>query len=373
MKFYKNGRIIKFKKSKKTVELEPTYYESDSTNSSVKDSWEYRRRKYEQIEKDQEQEDDLKTLEHSADYVGERMSVSLGGMVGLGIINLASYIAYHKFGIDALANSGITFGSVTDLALTAGILTGFGTLNIKTISEFTKDALTLKKLKSIKNEIEQEKFEKEDKIKKEVQAEKEQEEAEKYALLHRKENPTKVIEYEVVHLDVDEDGKVVERIEKLTTNHSPRYEDYKKHVLSTGGDEKLFELPAINNIIDYVIEYADGRVKMEGRSPIYYKNSNEDGTFDICGRMSGPTVTLVYKMEYCNDDNPDHYIVLKKYEQRRRNECTTIHIEGCYHNKIYINKDGQIVEETEEIKIPGFERPQFFSDLQSKKLVKSMI
>ena len=95
---------------------------------------------------------------------------------------------------------------------------------------------------------------------------------------------------------------------------------YKEEMIRQGANPELFNLQAINDIIDYIIDYGDYRVKMEGRSPIYYKNPNEDGTFDICGRMAGPNVTVVYKMEYCDDENPDHYIVLKKYRQENNGD-----------------------------------------------------
>ena len=147
-------------------------------------------------------------------------------------------------------------------------------------------------------------------------------------------------------------------------------EYYKEFVIDHGGDKKLFDLPAINNVIDYIIEYADRRLKMEGRSPIYYKCPNEDGTFDICGRMSGPSVTVVYKMEYCHDGNPEHYIVLKKYEQKSHFAGCYYYIDGCGYSKIYINKQGIIVEETKEIEISGFKNEGFLNELYEKKILK---
>lgn len=191
-------------------------------------------------------------------------------------------------------------------------------------------------------------------------------EKEKYDLLHRTEHPTKVIEYKTCRHNDKEDGVIVTH----TTVHSPRYEFYKEFVIDHGGDKKLFDLPAINNIIDYVIKYADGRVKMDGRSPLYYKCPNEDGTFDICGRMNGPSVTVVYKMEYCHDGNPEHYIVLKKYEQKSHFAGCYYYIDGCGYSKIYINKQGIIVEETKEIEISGFKNEGFLNELYEKKLLK---
>lgn len=192
---------------------------------------------------------------------------------------------------------------------------------------------------------------------------------EKNKTVEKKEIENKEISYDVV----GEDKKVVKTVRNITTTHSPIYEDYKEYMISKGANKELFDLQAINDIIDGVIEYGDDRLKMEGKSPIYYKNPNKDGTFDICGRMAGPCVTLVYKMEYCNDDNPEHYIVLKKYEQKSHHEGNFFYIDGCVHNKIYINKDGIIVDETDEMKISGFKDNGFLKELHEKKLIKSII
>ena len=75
-----------------------------------------------------------------------------------------------------------------------------------------------------------------------------------------------------------------------------RYEMYKDFIIKNGGDEKLFDIPYIQEIIMDIIKYGDPRLVVEGKSTLYYKNPNEDGTFDICGRMDGPTVDLCYKM-----------------------------------------------------------------------------
>ena len=186
-------------------------------------------------------------------------------------------------------------------------------------------------------------------------------EKEKYDLLHRAEHPTKVIEYDVMR---HTKGGEIKRI-KLTTVHSPKYEAYKKFVILNGGDKRLFNLPAVNNVIDYIVKYGNSK------NPIFYKMPNDDGTFDICGRMGNFSTTIVYKMEYCNDKNPEHFIVFKKYEQKSHFEGDFNYIYECFYNKIYINKEGIIVEETDEIKLAGFEEYDLISDLKEKKLIKA--
>ena len=94
------------------------------------------------------------------------------------------------------------------------------------------------------------------------------------------------------------------------------YESYKSYVLKTGGNPEIFELPAITKIIQYVIRIGDPRLKFECRSPIYFKDANPDGTFDICGRTSGYSVNLVYKMEYCNEKNPKQTAQLREIVMR---------------------------------------------------------
>ena len=75
-----------------------------------------------------------------------------------------------------------------------------------------------------------------------------------------------------------------------------RYKEYKKFIRENGGDMELFNIPYIDALVKFVIIKGDLRQKVEGRSPIYYKEPNEDGTFDICGRMDGYYVDLCYKM-----------------------------------------------------------------------------
>ena len=143
-----------------------------------------------------------------------------------------------------------------------------------------------------------------------------------------------------------ENGKEVRKEIIKTTMHSPRYEDYKEHMIRNGAAPELFELEAINDIIDYVIEYGDPVVMAEGRSPIYFNTPNIDGTFDICGRMGGYTVSLVYKMQYCFDGDPEHYIKLTKYKMN--DGKIQKYDEG--NDEIFINKEGNIVSGEIDVK-----------------------
>ena len=143
-----------------------------------------------------------------------------------------------------------------------------------------------------------------------------------------------------------ENGKEVRKEIIKTTMHSPRYEDYKEHMIKNGASPELFELEAINDIIDYVIEYGDPVVMAEGRSLICYNYPNKDGTFNIYGRMGGYTVSLVYKMEYCNDGDPEHFIKLTKYKM---NDGVLLkYDEG--NDEIFINKEGNIVSGEIDVK-----------------------
>ena len=91
-----------------------------------------------------------------------------------------------------------------------------------------------------------------------------------------------------------------------------RFNHYKKFLLMNGANEELIELPAIKEIILYVIENGDPRNIVEGHSPISYRVPNEDGTFNIYGKLEGPTPSVVYEMEYNLDDDENHYIKLTK-------------------------------------------------------------
>ena len=151
-----------------------------------------------------------------------------------------------------------------------------------------------------------------------------------------------------------ENGKEVRKEIIKTTMHSPRYEGFKEFMIKSGASPELFELEAINDIIDYVIEYGDPVVMAEGRSPICYNYPNKDGTFNIYGRMGGYTVSLVYKMEYCNDGDPEHYIKLTKYKM---NDGVLLkYDEG--NDEIFINKEGNLV--SGEIDVKSVNKKRFF-------------
>ena len=131
-----------------------------------------------------------------------------------------------------------------------------------------------------------------------------------------------------------------------------KYERYKKYVIETGGNSKLFDLEIVEQLIKTIIRDGDPRLITEGKSTIYYKDANEDGTFDICGRMLGPNVSVVYKMEYCNDNNPEHFIKLSKYQKEHKPIYSIdFPIEDNHDKKVmnenilFVNKEGNVVEE----------------------------
>ena len=134
-----------------------------------------------------------------------------------------------------------------------------------------------------------------------------------------------------------------------------RFNHYKKFLLMNGANEELIELPAIKEIILYVIENGDPRNIVEGHSPISYRVPNEDGTFNIYGKLEGPTPSVVYEMEYNLDDDENHYIKLTKKDKR------TFLFVGEEKNPdeiILINKEGIITD-------------YYIDESKKKKLVKT--
>ena len=114
-----------------------------------------------------------------------------------------------------------------------------------------------------------------------------------------------------------------------------RFDSYKRFLLLNRGIEQLIELPAIKDIIYNIIENGDSKCIEEGHSPIGYRAPKEDGTFDIYGRMDGIDYSVVYIMDYCLDDNNDHFIVLTKKDKRLVEDRDSDEV-------IYINKEGYI-------------------------------
>lgn len=346
MKFFKNGKKIKFKNSKKVVELDPTYEACDPNYSSwsVYSSWYYRKKVFEEIEKSQNKQDDLGTISNSLDYLKEQIRVSLPCIPILNILNVIGYLITK----DSLATFEFNFEGLSSLVLSTTIITFFTVVNIYILTTSEKNILAYFKLKRIEKEV-KEKLENE-KINSEVNEKSE----EKEIFKEQKQSLSESNNYSMENY-----------------NDIYRYEAYKKYVLETGGNEEFFNLPAIRHIIESIIINGDFRVKMEGRSPIYYKNANEDGTFDICGRLAGPYVTDVYKMEYCNDDNKDHYIVLKHYMNKK---YITIdeEMEGISYKYIYINKDGIISDITNEKFIEANISSGLLNNLHKKNLIKNL-
>lgn len=91
-----------------------------------------------------------------------------------------------------------------------------------------------------------------------------------------------------------------------------RYNMYKEYIRRNGGDMNIFNIPFIQEIIMNIIENGDPRLRFEGHSTLYFKQPNEDGSFDICGRMEGPIVNLCYKMRKVRG-----MLFINKYEYKQ--------------------------------------------------------
>lgn len=109
--------------------------------------------------------------------------------------------------------------------------------------------------------------------------------------------------------------EINEMQEKNEERVTRRYNAYKRFLMENGVKEELIELPAIKSIIKDVIRNGDFRVVFEGHSPIHYQDPKEDGSFNICGRLQGYTVSVVYEMEFINQD--DCYLKLTKKDVRQ--------------------------------------------------------
>lgn len=151
-----------------------------------------------------------------------------------------------------------------------------------------------------------------------------------------------------------------------------RYDNYIKFIISTGGCEDIVHLKAIRDIICTIIKEGNPIEKSLGQSVIYYRDANEDGTFDLCGRMEEPLADLVYMMEYCNDDCPDHFLLLTKYE-------LVSAWEGAYYTRkrisvssIIIDQYGQIVKQEDLEPITDVSQYDSLLSILQKKLVRKM-
>lgn len=153
--------------------------------------------------------------------------------------------------------------------------------------------------------------------------------------------------------DKKEQQKQFEEQERIRCEQE--FERYKDFIISNGGSEEIINMPEIRNIIMFGIENGDPRLIMEGRRTIAYRKPNPDGTFDIGLRTNGPTVNTLYKMSYCNDEDPDHYIKL-----------TTIDTYGVHYTMD--EPIGDSYEET-ETKIVFLNKEGYISDSSNSKSI----
>ena len=143
--------------------------------------------------------------------------------------------------------------------------------------------------------------------------------------------------------------------------------DYKNYILSSGANKEILDFPAVKNIISNIVVDGDPVLKANGKNPLYFKDANEDGTFDICGKMCGLTVSVVYKMEYCNDDNPKHFISLKCF-------LTNYKYDINYY-KLFINDKGMVVDWTKPYNLNCYniENDGLLGTLKKGKILKKFI
>lgn len=162
----------------------------------------------------------------------------------------------------------------------------------------------------------------------------------------------------------------------MSENELARFNNYKNFILRNGGSKDIFELPAITNIIKDCIMNGEPVLQAEGKSTICYKEPNSDGTFDICGRKCGYLVTNVYKMEYCNDNNFDHFLSLKYYYLDCGYRNGDFFIDGIKHYSLFVNREGNIVERTSKVRFDidfNFYSDSLLSILKKEKILKKVI
>ncbi len=131
----------------------------------------------------------------------------------------------------------------------------------------------------------------------------------------------------------------------MLKQESHRFQSYQDYIIQSGGNEKLFELPFIQQIIFDIIHNGDPILLSLNKSTLYYKDANPDGTFDICGRMDGPTVNLVYSMSYCNDYVDNHFLKLRRFEEESHYEDSIMVKDGITQKDIFLDHDGNVIEE----------------------------
>ena len=136
--------------------------------------------------------------------------------------------------------------------------------------------------------------------------------------------------------------------DNYTNSTIVRYKLYTNFLLENGARKDIIEMPAIKKIILDTIENGDPRVRLEGKSPISYRNPKEDGTFDIYGRTEGYTSSVAYIMDLDEQEENGYFICLTKKDIR--NYLLFNESERKPDEKIYINKNGKIIEKKNKIK-----------------------
>ena len=128
-----------------------------------------------------------------------------------------------------------------------------------------------------------------------------------------------------------------------------RYKNYIEFLIENGANKEIIELEPVKNLIMSIIKNGDPRVIMNGKSPIVYNVPNPDGTFQIVDRLNGPIISYIYNINYCNDDNPSHFIKITKEKKQTLHYAMDDSIGDDYDVTIlsttYVDKDGNIIKD----------------------------
>ena len=90
------------------------------------------------------------------------------------------------------------------------------------------------------------------------------------------------------------------------------YEKYVKFLLENGANEDIVQLAEVKHIVINLISWANPLALQKGLTPVKYYKPKKDGTFTIGGRTTGLNVNIKFFMNYCKENDEDHFIELKR-------------------------------------------------------------
>ena len=102
-------------------------------------------------------------------------------------------------------------------------------------------------------------------------------------------------------IQLEEDYKIIFNI----------FNNYKNYIKNNGGNTKYFDFYSFQEILINIIKNGNLSEVIEGRSPLYYKLPNDNGSFDICGSKNGKYIDIYYKMFLLY---PDTFVTMYKIE-----------------------------------------------------------